>query len=51
MMDEKSYKSIGNSGVSSLVLGIVVLVIGVVSGVLMIVNGAKLLKCKGSMLI
>ncbi len=45
-MNEKLYKAINASAVSSLVLGICVLVNGIASGVLLIVNGARLLKHK-----
>ncbi len=45
-MNEKLYKAINASAVSSLVLGICVLVTGIASGVLLIVNGARLLKHK-----
>ena len=50
-MNEKIYKTMGNTGVGSLVLGIVILVTGVVSGVMMIINGARLLKQKSDILI
>lgn len=50
-MNEKIYKTMGNTGVANLAVGIVILVTGIVAGVLLIVNGARLLKCKGKMLI
>ena len=42
-MDEKLYKIIRSTAVTSLVLGIGILVSGIVSGVLLIVNGARLM--------
>ncbi len=45
-MNEKIYKTMSNSGICSLVLGIVVLATGVAAGVLMIVSGAKLIRRK-----
>ncbi len=45
-MNEKLYKAINATAVSSLVLGICIVTTGIVSGVLLIVNGARLLKHK-----
>ncbi len=42
-MDEKTYKTIGSTGASSLIIGICVLAGGIAAGILMIVNGARLL--------
>lgn len=50
-MNEKIYKTMSNSGICSLVLGIIVLVLGTASGILMILNGAKLLKRKSDILL
>lgn len=50
-MNEKLYKAINSTAVSSLVLGICILSAGVVSGVLLIVNGARLLKHKSIILL
>ena len=43
-MNEKIYRTMGSTGASSLVLGIVVLISGITAGILMIINVAKLLK-------
>ena len=45
-MEESTYKTMANSGVANLVLGIVAICSGIAIGVLMIVNGAKLIKSK-----
>lgn len=50
-MNEKLYKAMNASAISSLVLGICVLTTGVASGVLLIINGARLLKHKSLILI
>ena len=50
-MNEKLYKAMGSSAVSSLVIGICVLATGVAAGVLLIINGAKLLKHKSKILL
>lgn len=50
-MNEKLYKAINATAVSSLVLGICVLATGIVSGVLLIINGARLLKHKSVILL
>lgn len=50
-MNEKLYKAINATAVSSLVLGICVLVTGIVSGVMLIINGARLLKHKSVILL
>lgn len=50
-MNEKIYKVMSGTGVSSLILGIVVLVTGVAAGVMMIVNGARLMKKKTEILL
>ncbi len=50
-MNEKLYKSINSTAVSSLVLGICILVTGIASGVLLIINGARLLKHKSVILL
>ena len=43
-MNEKIYRTMGSTGDSSLVLGIVVLISGITAGILLIIHGAKLLK-------
>ncbi|MDD3412806.1 MAG: hypothetical protein PHY47_02295 [Lachnospiraceae bacterium] len=43
-MNEKVFKSMGFSGVTGIVTGIVVLVAGVAAGVMMIISGSKLMK-------
>lgn len=45
-MNEKVYKVMGFSGVTSVVTGVVVVVTGVAAGVMMIVGGARLLREK-----
>ncbi len=45
-MNEKIYKTISQTGILNLTLGIAVSIIGLTSGVLMIVSGARLLKRK-----
>ncbi len=50
-MNEKQYKIMGNAGVTSLVLGVVMIASAVAMGVLLIIQGAKLLKSKEDMLI
>ena len=50
-MNEKIYKTMFGTGVSSLIVGIVVLVTGVTAGVMMIINGARLLRRKSEILI
>ncbi len=50
-MNEKIYKVMSGTGVSSLVVGIVVLVVGITAGVMMVVNGARLLKRKSEILL
>ena len=49
-MNEKIYKTMSATGVSSLILGIIAAIAGVVTGVLMIINGARLLKRKSEFL-
>ena len=50
-MNEKIYKAMGSSAVSSLVIGICVLATGIAAGVLLIINGSRLLKHKSKILI
>ena len=50
-MNEKQYKTVGNAGITSLVLGIVVITSAIAVGVLMIIQGAKLLKSNKDILI
>lgn len=50
-MNEKIYKTMFATGVSSLILGIIAAIAGVVTGVLMIINGARLLKRKSEILL
>lgn len=45
-MNEKIYKTMSHTGISSLALGIVTLTVGVAAGILMIINGARLMKRK-----
>lgn len=50
-MNEKIYKAMGSSAVSSLVIGICVLATGIAAGVLLIINGSRLLKHKQNFII
>lgn len=50
-MDEKTYKAIGSTGASSLVIGICVLAGGIAAGILLIVNGARLLSNRSKLII
>ena len=50
-MKEKIYKTIGNSGIGALIIGIVIIVTGITAGVLLIVGGVKLRNAKKEMLI
>ncbi|MDE7312242.1 MAG: hypothetical protein K2N87_11600 [Eubacterium sp.] len=50
-MNEKLYKAINATAISSLVLGICILAAGIASGVLLIINGARLLKHKSVILL
>lgn len=50
-MNEKTFKTVSNTGVLNLVLGIVVLVSGIASGVLLLISAARLLKSKNNMMI
>ncbi|MBO5510016.1 MAG: hypothetical protein J5962_06115 [Lachnospiraceae bacterium] len=43
---EKLYEKLNNTGITSLVIGIVTIAVGIAAGVVMIVNGCKLLKSK-----
>ena len=45
-MEEKVYKTMKSTGISNLVIGILLIVFGIVSGVSVIVNGAKLIHGK-----
>ena len=50
-MNEKIYKAMGSSAVSSLVIGICVLATGIAAGVLLIINGSRLLNHKSKILL
>ena len=50
-MDEKTYKTIGSTGASSLVIGICVLAGGIAAGILLIVNSARLLSNRSKLII
>ena len=50
-MNEQFYKTMSGTGVSSLIVGIIVLVTGVTAGVMMIVNGARLIRGKSEILL
>ena len=50
-MNEKIYKTMSGTGISSLVLGILTVTVGLTAGILMIVNGVRLLKRKSEILL
>jgi hypothetical protein len=43
-MNEKVFKSMGFSGITGIVTGVIILVVGVATGVMMIISGSKLMK-------
>lgn len=45
-MEEKVYKTMKSTGISSIIIGILLIVFGITSGVAVIVNGAKLMHGK-----
>lgn len=45
-MEEKIYHTMKSTGISNLVIGILILVFGIASGIAVIVNGAKLIRKK-----
>lgn len=49
-MEEKTYKTMGSSGILSLVIGIIVCIFGIGAGVAMIVNGGRLIKRKNDIM-
>ena len=44
---EKLYKTVANSAIWNLVMGIVVLVTGITSGVLLLIRAVRLMRSKG----
>jgi hypothetical protein len=50
-MNEKVFKTVANTGIANLVMGIVIVVTGVTAGVLLIISGAKLIKTKEDLMI
>ena len=46
-MNEKIYKAMSRSGVSNLIIGIILIATGVGCGILAIISGARLLKRRG----
>ncbi len=42
-MNEKTYKTMGVTGVAGITIGIVMIVVGVATGIVAIVSGARLL--------
>ena len=46
---EKLYKTVANSAIWNLVMGIVVLVTGITSGVLLLISAVRLMRSKGDM--
>ena len=50
-MNEKLYKVMNATAISSLVLGICMITTGIAAGTLLIVNGARLLKHKSRILL
>ena len=49
-MEEKTYKTMGSSGILSLVIGIIICILGVGAGIAMIINGGRLLKGKNDIM-
>lgn len=49
-MNEKLFKTVANTGIWNLVMGIIIIVTGVTSGVLLLVSGAKLIKSKNEVM-
>lgn len=49
-MEEKTYKTMGSSGILSLVIGIIVCILGIGAGVAMIINGGRLIKRKNDIM-
>ena len=43
-MNEKTYKTMGITGVCSIAIGVVMIVVGIATGVIAIVSGARLMK-------
>ncbi|MDY3250561.1 MAG: hypothetical protein SOX32_09490 [Candidatus Choladocola sp.] len=50
-MNEKLFKTVANTGIWNLVMGIIMIVTGVTTGVILLVSGAKLIKSKNNVLI
>ena len=50
-MNENLFKTVANSGIVNLVIGIVVIATGVASGVLLLISGARLIKSKDDLMI
>ncbi len=50
-MKEKIYKTVGNTGIGALILGIIIIVTGITAGILLIIGGVKLHNAKKEMLI
>lgn len=46
-MNEKIYKTMGRSGVMSLIVGIICIAAGAACGIMSVITGARLLKKKG----
>ena len=49
-MEEKVYKTMRGTGVTSMVVGVLCIVVGVASDVLMLISGSKLLSRKSDIL-
>ncbi|MCQ2081002.1 MAG: hypothetical protein MJZ11_05045 [Lachnospiraceae bacterium] len=49
-MEEKIYKTMDNSGILNIVIGIGAIVSGIAAGILLIVSGAKLIKHKSNIM-
>lgn len=49
-MNEKVYKSMKHTGVTNIIMGIIVMAVGVTCGILSIISGAKLIKAKSSII-
>lgn len=49
-MNEKLFKTVANTGIWNLVMGIIIIVTGVTSGVLLLISGARLIKSKNEVM-
>ncbi len=50
-MNEKLYKTIGQTGACNIVIGICAIATGIATGVMLIINGARLIKSRTKVLL